>query len=276
MITASIVTYNTTCDELETILNCAINSIIDKIYIIDNSPNDFLRKYANLHKKIIYIYGHGNVGYGSAHNIAIRHAELMSTTYHIILNPDISFNPADLKILKDFMDNDNSVGLLLPKVKYPDGQVQFLCKLLPTPLNLFLRRFIPITSIVKNVNKYYELKHFDYSHVLNVPCLSGCFMFIRSEVFKTVGLFDENFFMYAEDFDYSRRIHKVYKTCFVPYVTITHAHKKESYKNYKMLFIHVKSLIYYFNKWGWFYDLERERFNKSVMIEINKINSGKL
>jgi hypothetical protein len=93
-------------------------------------------------------------------------------------------------------------------------------------------------------------------------------MVIRSKVFKEVGMFDENMFMYAEDTDLTRRINRVYKTLYYPHVTIYHDHQKASHKSFKMLFAHLKTTIYYFNKWGWFFDKEREEINKRIIKQI--------
>jgi len=71
--------------------------------------------------------------------------------------------------------------------------------------------------------------------------------------------------MYLEDTDLSRRIHRVAKTIYYPYVHIYHEHQKGSYKNLKLLEIHIESAIKYFNKWGWFNDLERETINRKIL-----------
>ena len=106
--------------------------------------------------------------------------------------------------------------------------------------------------------------------MMDIPFLLGSFMFFRLPCFKKVGLFDESIFMYMEDIDITRRIHKFYKTVFWPEVTIVHAHKAESYKSKKMLRIHIKSAIQYFNKWGWFWDSERRRWNRQVMAAVER------
>lgn len=100
---------------------------------------------------------------------------------------------------------------------------------------------------------------------MEVPYLSGCFMFIRTKVLEKVGLFDERFFMYLEDTDLSRRIHKISKTIYYPYVHIYHEYGKGSYKNLKLLKYHIDSAIKYFNKWGWFFDKERDFINKTTL-----------
>ena len=97
----------------------------------------------------------------------------------------------------------------------------------------------------------------------------GCFLFMRMSALEKVGLFDESIFMYTEDIDITRRIHKYYRTIYYPDVTIVHAHRAASYKSKKMLKIHIRSAIRYFNKWGWFFDQERKVWNKEVLTDLN-------
>ena len=261
---ASIVIYHNNIEQLKHIINCFINIPLEtKLYIIDNSSDDSLKILKDIDKKIEYIFNNKNLGYGKAHNIALRKSIENDVTYHLILNPDISFNPNEINELIDYMDNHHDVGQLMPKVTYPDGQPQYLCKLLPTPYDLIVRRFIPTKKLFKNSK--YELRFFGYNKIINVPFLSGCFMLLRVNALKEVGLFDERYFMYAEDLDFSRRMHSKYKTIFYPYITIIHDHARESYKNIKMLRIHIKSIIHYFNKWGWFFDNERKMNNKKCL-----------
>ena len=95
-------------------------------------------------------------------------------------------------------------------------------------------------------------------------------MFLRlSTMIEHNIFFDDNYFMYCEDFDLIRRLHRVSKTMFYPNVTIIHDHAKESYKNRKMLFTHIKSAIRYFNKFGWFFDKERKEMNQRILGEIS-------
>ncbi len=269
MITSSIVTYNTDRVELERIIKCVSINIIDEIYIIDNSPTDALKEFVkSLSLRVIYIFNVANLGYGGAHNIAMIQSLKKGAKYHIVLNPDIYFDKGVLETLAEYMDQNINVGAIMPQVKYPDGEIQYLCKLLPSPWDLFGRRFIPFEGIVEKRNRRYELRESGYNQILNVPCLSGCFMFLRNKTLEDIGLFDESFFMYCEDFDFYRRIHKKYKTIFYPKVTIVHAHKKESYKNKALLKMHIKSAIHYFNKWGWLFDNDRKLANKAVLKEI--------
>ena len=154
----------------------------------------------------------------------------------------------------------------MPKILYPDDQVQYLCKQLPTPFDLIGRRFIPgfLKPVFKKRFDRYETRDRDYNRAMEVPHLSGCFMMLRTGVFETVGLFDERFFMYLEDVDYSRRVHARYKTVYYPGVSVYHQYHKGSYKRWRHLEYHIVSAVKYFNKWGWFFDRQRKAINKSI------------
>lgn len=103
-----------------------------------------------------------------------------------------------------------------------------------------------------------------YDKIMEVPYLSGCFMFLRKETIEKVGVFDEGIFMYGEETDLNRRIGKFYKTVFYPEVEIIHDFAKGSHKEWRLFKIHVRAAIYYFNKWGWFFDKDRRIVNKEI------------
>ena len=195
-----------------------------------------------------------------------------SPDFHFVLNPDVYFQPEELEKMVSRMRIDESIGQLMPKVIYPDGRLQYLCKLIPTPFDLFFRRFLcgPFKELARNRAEQFELRFTGYKQEMDVPYLSGCFMLFRVSALNEVGLFDERFFMYPEDVDITRRMHAKYRTLFFPSAVIVHDHAKESYKSIKMLWIHVTNMIKYFNKWGWFFDAERKLVNSRVIETLRK------
>lgn len=265
----SIVLFENSLEEVKRTIKCCLSSaLVQRIYLIDNSPTDKLRELLGLDSRITYIFNNANLGFGRGHNIALKKSVEEKVSYHLVLNPDVYFEEGVLEELYNYMEKNPEVGLIMPKVLYPDGSLQYLCKLLPTPFDLFGRRFLnfgPFKRIVEKRNEIYELRFTGYNKIMEVPYLSGCFMFIRTKVLEKVGLFDERFFMYLEDTDLSRRIHKVSKTIYYPHVYIYHEHKKGSYKNPRLLKYHIESAVKYFNKWGWFFDKERDIINKSII-----------
>lgn len=267
MLTASVVTYHTSLPEISAVLDCALQSPIDKLYIIDNSRNDALRILERRSPKIRYIHN-ANIGYGGAHNLAIREAMELGAKHHIVLNPDIRFSQGTIELLMSYMEANEDVGQIMPKVFYPDGRLQYLCKMVPTPMDLIFKRFLPGRLTRKRLRKF-QLQFTGYDKPMNVPYLSGCFMFFRMSALQEIGLFDERFFMYPEDIDITRRIHERYKTIFYPKASIVHAHAAASKTDLRMLRIHMVNMVRYFNKWGWFFDVRRRKINKQLLKELN-------
>ncbi len=269
----SVVLYKNDVEQLEKLLQC-ISSIklCNKIYFIDNSPTDVLgnalKSYIE-NNTLTYIFTGKNLGYGAAHNITLKQV-IDKTKYHLVLNPDVTFRENVLEELFQYMESNPRVGQVIPKVLYPDGTLQYVCKLVPTPFNLF-SRLLP-GFLFKKYNQKFELRFSGYNKVMNIPYLSGCFMFLRCSALKEVGLFDERFFMYPEDIDLTRRMHKKYKTVFYPNVEIFHEHTKSSFKNLHLFAIHMSNMIKYFNKWGWVFDNERKKINKAVLQQLKYNN----
>ena len=260
-IAASIVVYKTDLKVLQRAVESFQKSTITgRLTIIDNSPADTLRDVCNSWGAH-YIFSAKNLGYGNAHNIALKES-LELAKYHLVINPDVYFERDAIEKLFDFMESRPKAGLVMPSVKDPNGELQMLCKLLPTPLNLAARRFFPEAAWSKRLNDRYELKKSGYNQVMNIPFLSGCFMFLRTAALRQVGLFDERFFLYAEDTDLSRRMHQQFETLYCPWAEIFHIHERGSYKNLRLTFHNLKSASQYFIKWGWLFDYKRIAINQ--------------
>ncbi|ACF14524.1 glycosyl transferase family 2 [Chloroherpeton thalassium ATCC 35110] len=265
-ISGSVVLFHNKKEEVLKSIRSFLNTELDaKIYLLDNSFVDDLKELSAYDQRIVYTFNNINLGYGSAHNIAIKKSISDDVHYHLVLNPDVYFERGVLEKLISFMEKNKDIANVMPNILYPDGSTQYLCKLLPSPVDLIFRRFIPLKAWKEKRNNMYELRFTDYKNIMNVPSLSGCFMFLRIEALKKVGIFDENIFMYLEDVDLNRRLHQKYKTVFYPAASVYHAYGKESYKNKKLLMYHIRSAIYYFNKWGWFFDSERKFINRRTL-----------
>lgn len=266
MLNVSIVLYTTPFEQVAQLVETLRqNNLVRTIFLVDNSPTRDER-FATL--PVRYEFNNRNLGYGAAHNRAMRETLKTDTPYHLIVNPDITFDSAILDELLAFMEQNRNVGAVMPKVYYPNGQLQYLCKLIPTPWNLFGRRFLP-RCLTKRSQHRFELRDFDYDHIADIPFLSGCFMLLRTAALQEVGLFDAQFHLYMEDVDLSRRLYQKYSTIFYPAATIVHKHAHGSYKNKRLLWIHIISSCRYFNKWGWFCDKERTTINQRTLTQLN-------
>lgn len=258
----SIVLYKNDFESVRRLVNILHQAPdVRDIFLIDNSPKRDER-YRTL--DVIYRFNDINLGYGKGHNEAFYYTFREHVPYHLAINADVHFEPSVIAELVKAMDHDDRIGALMPKVYYPNGSLQHLCRLLPTPLDLFGRRFLPDRWMSKRVARL-ELRHTSYSHPLAIPHISGCFMMVRADSLRHTGLFDPRFFLYMEDVDLTRRLHQSYQTLFYPAVTITHEHERGSYKLGHLLGVHIVSAVKYFNKWGWWHDAERERVNEATL-----------
>jgi glycosyltransferase involved in cell wall biosynthesis/GT2 family glycosyltransferase len=271
LINVSIVLYNNKLEKVISLIETLKKSrAVNKIFLIDNSPKK-QQGFENL--DVIYIFNNKNFGYGRGHNIAFKQTLCdKDAAYHLAINADIAFEPQILENIVDYMQENQDVGSLMPKVFYPSGKIQYLCRLLPDPIDLIVRRFLP-KSVMKNRIKRLEMRNTDYNHIINVPHISGCFMFLRVSVLEKAGLFDKRYFLYLEDVDLTRRIRQIARTVFYPKVSIMHEHRQGSYNSFRLLIIHIISAIRYFNKWGWFKDNERKKINLQTISEVKIIEN---
>jgi GT2 family glycosyltransferase len=251
-ISASLVLYKNNPDMVHKAVLSTINTLLKiNLCVVDNSPSPEL---GTLFKdlEVDYYYNNANnVGFGKAHNLAISRCGIAD--YHLVINPDIYFDENVIIKLIDHLENNPDIGLIQPKIYFPSGETQYLCKRYPTLFALFARRFIPqqLQFLVKSYIDWYEMRDMGYEKIENVIYLSGCFMLFRKKYLDEIGYFDENIFMYLEDADITLRMAKQYKTVFYPHVHIFHHWAKGSYKSWKLTIINVQSAIYFFNKHGW-------------------------
>lgn len=230
-----------------------------RLVIVDNGPGiesrRRLRDLLEVHWShsgfpFSVISGHGNVGYGRAHNKAIEHS---TADYHLILNPDVLVMDDAIVNAVTFMQQNPEVGLLAPAV-VEEGRLQHLCKGRPTVLDLALRGFAPsfVKAFARRRLARYELRHMDTSRVQrDVPLVSGSFMFFRRRVLELTGGFSDAYFLYFEDFDLSLRAAKFAKVSYVPSVKIVHKGGYASKKGPKHWWMFGRSAVTFFSRHGW-------------------------
>jgi len=233
------------------------------VVLVDNSlPALPLDGFAGT--DVTIISGHGNVGYGAGHNLALNRF-LGQARYHFVLNSDLVFGPDVIPALTSFLDQHPNVGLAMPLVLYPDGERQHLCRILPRPVDVLARGFLPPNRWTRALNRRYEFHDWTYDKPLSFPFLSGCFMALRPTALREAGMFDERFFLFAEDLDLSRRLHRISDTCLYPDVSVVHEYRTRQSRNWRRKLYQIRSLAQYFSKYGWLRDKEREAMNRAAI-----------
>lgn len=242
-----VVTYNNgeeICNLLSSIYKY-ISGITYEVYVVDNvSSDDTVNIVKENFPNVNIVMSKANNGFGSGHN----HLLNVNSRYHIIINPDIIIDNNVFKCLVEYMDENNDCVLVTPKILNEDGTEQLLPKRSPTAKYMLLGR---LSNYIKPFEKYrdeYTMKGRKFNNPTEIEFCTGCFMMLRTEIWKKLGGFDERFFMYLEDADLSDRARKYGKVIFNPNYSVVHKWERGSSKNYKLLKIHFQSMFKYLKK----------------------------
>lgn len=221
------------------------------IYIVDNAANesDFSYKefkaYLDHSPNIEYLDTGKNLGFGKGQNCVLKK---LDSEYHCIMNPDILFCEDVFSKIFAYMNSNVDVGMVIPNIIDETGRRQMIYRKEVTVLDMFIRMFCK-GLFPKRVAKH-TLQNYDYSKPFQLPFGQGSFLVIRTELFKSIGGFDDRFFMYMEDADLCKRVNQISKFMYLPNVTVIHKWEKGSHKNPKLFKYHVQSMKLYFSKWG--------------------------
>lgn len=251
-ITVSLVSVNQRAD-LERLLPSllpAVGMVRGEILLVDNRSLDGTSEWVRQnYPGVNIVYNPNKAGYGANHNLNLQRAR---GRYFVIMNSDMKVSRDVFVRLRDFMEEHLDIGIVSPRVLNEDGTIQALNKRYPTVLDLFLRRFWPKQwhRFVQQRLDYYEMRDVGYNRECDVPNLSGCFMFCRTDLLKSLGGFDPGYFLYFEDTDLCRRVQKTHRTMYVPETSVFHYWHRSAHKKWIYTWFFVLSAAHYFRKWG--------------------------
>lgn len=195
--------------------------------------------------------GHGNVGYGRGHNLAIEAAE---SDFHLILNPDVFMERDALVNAVRHLRERPEVGLLTPRIVDEQGRRIAQCYGYPSLFVLFLRGGCPasIRRLFQRWIDRYLLLDRDWERVVDdVPIATGAFMFCRTSLLKQLGGFSPHYFLYFEDFDLSLRLRSNARISYFPDVRIAHLGGGSARKGGRHVQMFVESAFKFFRSHGW-------------------------
>jgi GT2 family glycosyltransferase len=192
-----------------------------------------------------------NKGFGNGHNVVLP---ALDSEFHLVLNPDVELHADALREGLSSLRRDNEIVLLSPKVFGGSGEQEFLCKSYPSVFVLLLRGFAPAF-----VRRPFDRRLADYEvraqcsgdGPVDVPIASGCFMLMRTDALRSVGGFNDDFFLYFEDFDLSLRLAALGRLVFDPAMRIVHHGGYAANKGRRHLMYFVRSGVQFFNRHGW-------------------------
>lgn len=247
-ITGCIVTYNnmsTIDNAVKSLLECTAASF--GLFVVDNGSTDGTPEYIERnYPSVTVIRTNANLGFGAGHNFIM---DRLNSKYHVIINPDIIVKDDVISKMAEYLDDNADIGLLSPEIRFPDGRLQVLGKKNPALPYLIASRLRGNGEPGAKLREYAMLDK-DLTKPLDIENATGCFMFIRTDLFKEIGGFDKRYFMYFEDCDLTREVNLRSRAVYYPEATVYHEWGRESKKNFKLKLIQITSMLNYYAKWG--------------------------
>ncbi|HZJ41617.1 MAG TPA: glycosyltransferase family 2 protein [Patescibacteria group bacterium] len=245
---------------LDSIKQDDLSDLKYEIILVENNSGDDLSDILPLDSDVKLILSKRNVGMGKGNNLGIKAA---SGEYLLVLNPDTILKRPTIKILLSYIKEHQGVGIVGPKLFYPDGSLQLSCAKFPSFFVPILRRTF-LGEYFKETRDRFTMSEFDHNSIKEVDWLMGSCLLFKREIELEDGkkfhlLFDERYFMYFEDIDLAREFKKKgLKRVYLPEAVVIHNHSRDSAKHAwyiavfkdKLTWVHIISWFKYFIKWG--------------------------
>ena len=248
-LSAAIVLYQSNATLLDTV-QCVLDSQEPvELYLVDNDPRHSIASViTESWPQVHYSQMPRNVGFGQAHSSLCG---MLHSTYHLILNPDVTFAPDLLGRMVAYMDAHKDIAVLTPRVFFPDGQEQHLPRLKPNLAFLLSGLLEGLPGPTRRLRRRYTLQDTLVEGPMNVQFATGCFLLIRTQLFYRLKGFDPRFFLYMEDCDLSLRALEHGAVVYNPEFEITHQWHRQDRKDLRLMWTHMVSAVRFLNKWGW-------------------------
>lgn len=254
-----IVNYN-----VSELLRHCLHSVFDSkhsltvaVCVVDNnSPDESASMVRQNFPRVQLIENNNNVGYPAANNqgmmlLGVNHREASKRPrYVLLLNPDTEVPSDAFANLVSYLDRNQEVGVVGPKLIMPDGKLDLACRRsFPTP-EISFYRMSGLSRIFPHSRQFgrYNMTFLDEDQLSEVDSVVGACMMVRRSAIEKVGLMDERFWMYGEDLDWAKRIKDAgWKVVYYPEVTVLHVKRASSRQNRRaeMEFYRAMLIFYY-------------------------------
>ena len=188
---------------VNSIFNTSDNILINKVFIIDNNSSDNSLIRIPHYPKVTVIKNKENIGFSRACNQGFR---LCSANYVLLLNPDTQLFESTLGDCHKFMTNNQDIDVLGCQLLTDDGEIAKSCARFPSPKRFFFDA-VGLSKVSPALFKPATLMtDWDHKESRVVDQVMGAFMFMHFSVIEKAGYFDERFFVYFEELDFSKRV----------------------------------------------------------------------
>jgi GT2 family glycosyltransferase/nucleoside-diphosphate-sugar epimerase len=222
---------------------------VAEIIIVNNgnttADERWLEELSHNHANIRLISGHGNVGFGKAVNIAARNAV---GDYLLVLNPDAVMLPSCIDAMINAMEETPEAWVAGANITdYRGRSVPQTARNILTPENAISSAlFLPFfTESAPELNIYTPFT----DEIMDIPAISGAFMFFRKSAFQQLNGFDESYFLHVEDMDICLRVNKMGgRIILVPTVKVLHFQGSSGGSSLKVELHKARSFAIYFTR----------------------------
>ena len=247
-ISACMVLYHAGDEALRAVDCLDASDEAEDVYLVDNSPQeDTAQRIRWAHPGVQVLPQEKNLGFGRGNNAVLP---LLESDYHLMLNPDVTFDKDVLTRMVQYMDAHPNAVILTPRVLNEDGTEQYLPKKQPTVRYLLGGFLEKLGNPFARWRREYTLADRTLRTPVRVAFATGCFMLIRTETFRQLRGFDERFFLYQEDSDLSRRAGELGPIIYHPEICVTHHWARENARTLRGVMRQVASVCKFFLKWG--------------------------
>lgn len=190
---------------VESILNSNQSDLISNVIIIDNNSTDDSLQMLPINAKIKVIKNTENVGFARACNQGFK---LSQSNYILLLNPDAVLLDNTISASFDYMEKHHDVDVLGCQLLNESNHITPTCARFPKPIN-FVYHSLGLSKIWPKVfHPPTLMTDWDHKESRFVDQVMGAYMFMRKSVFEKAGYFDERFFVYFEELDFSLSLKK--------------------------------------------------------------------
>jgi GT2 family glycosyltransferase len=251
------------------LVNC-LNSLVAselsfqyEVFVVDNASTETIKDLISQYPEVTFVFNESNCGYGAANNVGMK---LAKGKYILLLNPDTIVNKGAFDPMVKYLNEHADTGVVGCRLVNGDGEVERSTHSFPNLIkeifhaNEWLRyvfgynapggRLLRLLPNSKSTESLWE-----HDTIREVDHVTGACMMVKREAIDKAGMFDEAFFIYNEEVEWSQRIKQAgYKSIFLPESTIVHlfgqSTKQKAHKHVpnRYMFERYRGMFYYFQK----------------------------
>jgi len=224
--------YDLTRECIFSLLNIKYNNY--EVIVVDNGSDDdsYSKLYREFGEKVDFIKNEKNLGFAEGNNAGIKYSVEKGADYLLILNNDTIVDELFLDKMIDYAECDSKIGILGSKIYYHSEP----------NIIWFSGGYFSRLKAGMSVKGMDIEDNGDFNKVIDVDYITGCALLVKSEVVKKIGIFDKEYFNYAEDADFCFRAKREgYKVVFVPSSKVWHKVARSMKGNFSPFYLYFQS-----------------------------------